>query len=160
MIDVIEGRVHRLKHFVDINDIYPRLRIGCKVSETVSFLFENYTPQMQTDIRPGDIIVAGKCFGFGPYRREALAAFHQAGIKCVVAISFGRQFYRCCINQGIPPIVSSEARGKIKDGETIQIDLNRGNICMRKEILEFEPFPDPLDKILAAGGLIPWLSRS
>ena len=48
-------------------------------------------------IRPGDIIVAGKNFGCGSSREQAPEVIKALGIRCVVAKSYARIFFRNAI---------------------------------------------------------------
>lgn len=158
MINVIEGRVHRLKHNIDIDQIYPREHLDLTDPEAMAdHLFGGYGHQPPIKIKPGDILVAGKCFGWGPYRCQALTALRHAGVGCIVAASYGRQFYRSALNIGIPAITIPEARDKVKDGEQISIDFDKGEFRVKKEVFKFETLPFPLKEIVAAGGLFAYL---
>ena len=48
-----------------------------------------------------EIIVAGKDFGCGSSREQAVYALETAGIKCVIAESFARIFYNNMFNNGL-----------------------------------------------------------
>ncbi len=54
------------------------------------------------EVSPGDIIVAGKNFGCGSSREQAVIALKAAGVSAVVAKSFARIFYRNAVNLGLP----------------------------------------------------------
>lgn len=155
MIKLIKGRVHRLGHHIGIHDIYPDLYLSlADPEEMAGHLLEGCDPELSSKINGGDIIVAGRKFGTGPRREQAILALKQAGVACVAADSFARIFYREAINSGMPLVEQPEAHEKIKDGETIEIDLASGEIRCRKGTLRFDPFPDFLMRMLDAGGLI------
>lgn len=154
----IEGRIHRLRSYMNIYAIYPRggRPVGSD-DEALPDLFRDYDSRLSEKLRKGDILVAGKCFGVGPFHKEAILALKKSGVACIVAGSFGRQFYRSAINEGMPLLVLPEAREKLKDGEIVKVDFDNCELCFRREILKFEPFPEPIKSILSSGGLLSYL---
>jgi 3-isopropylmalate/(R)-2-methylmalate dehydratase small subunit len=152
---LIKGRVHRLGHYISIHDIYPDLYLSLSDPvEMAEHALEGYDPELSSKINSGDIIIAGKNFGVGQRREQAILALKRAGIACVAANSFGRFFYREAMNSGLPLLEQPEAYEKIKDGETVDIDLGTGEIHCRKGALKFDPLPDFMMRMLDAGGLI------
>jgi 3-isopropylmalate/(R)-2-methylmalate dehydratase small subunit len=107
-------------------------------------------------ISKGDIIVADKNFGCGSSREHAPLAIKTAGISCVIAKSFARIFYRNSINIGFPILECEEAASKISGGDQIEIDLSSGAIInlTKKETYNAQPFPEFMQKIISAGGLM------
>jgi 3-isopropylmalate/(R)-2-methylmalate dehydratase small subunit len=157
---VIEGRALRLRHYVGIKDIFPEKITSLSSPEQIrSLLLKGHIPESFSEIKVGDILVAGRCFGAGPYDPDAVSALRQSEIGCVAAVSFGRQFFRDAINKGLPILQQPDLFGRVKNGENLAIDFAAGEIRFRKEILKFESYKDPLDKILEAGGLIPSVKK-
>ena len=64
------------------------------MKELASHVFEDIRPEFAKEVKPGDIIVAGKNFGCGSSREQAPLVLRAAGISAVVAKSFARIFYR------------------------------------------------------------------
>ena len=56
-------------------------------------------------VQPGDIVVAGRNFGVGSAREQAAMALTHLGVGAVLAVSFGRIFYRNALNFGLPVLV-------------------------------------------------------
>lgn len=110
-------------------------------------------------VQPGDVVVAGRNFGCGSSREQAVTCLKYNGVTSVVAASFARIYYRNCINNGVAPLVSPEASARVQGGDEVEVDLLAGQIHNRTrgESYAFEPFPEFLLGILRAGGLIPWL---
>jgi 3-isopropylmalate/(R)-2-methylmalate dehydratase small subunit len=104
-------------------------------------------------LRPGDIIAGGSNFGCGSSREHAPIAIKAAGIGAVVAGSFARIFYRNAINIGLPIV---ECDAEIAEGDEITIDFDNGKLHNLTSGVswDFAPFPDFLQKIIAAGGLL------
>lgn len=110
------------------------------------------------DVRPGDFVVAGKNFGQGSSREQAVASLKILGVTAVISTSFARIFYRNAINMGLPPI-TFDPTGKISEHDKIAIDLQSGTLSNLKTSAKFgfRPFPGHLQTILKAGGLLPFL---
>ena len=58
----------------------------------------------QKEFKPSGILVADNNFGCGSSRESAVYALHDAGIKCVIAPSFGDIFYTNSLKNGLLPI--------------------------------------------------------
>ena len=109
--------------------------------------------------RQGDFIVAGENFGCGSSREHAVWALRGAGIKAVIADSFARIFFRNCINNGFYAIEMKNASKEIKDGEKIEIDVEKGTIKTNKKELKFIPFPKFALDLIKAGGLLNYIKK-
>jgi 3-isopropylmalate/(R)-2-methylmalate dehydratase small subunit len=109
----------------------------------------------------GGVVVAGDNFGCGSSREHAPVALIGAGIRCVVAGSLARIFYRNCINTGLPAVMCPGVDERVAEGDSLEIDLAAGRLVdlTRGETLAFEPLPGFMMGILAAGGLIPYLKE-
>ena len=112
------------------------------------------------NVHKGDIIVAEKNFGCGSSREHAPLAIKCAGVSCVIASTFARIFYRNAINIGLPILECDEAARDIKAGDEVSVDFNTGvitNVTTGKSY-KAEPFPEFMQKIMAAGGLVSYTS--
>ncbi|MGC8816273.1 MAG: 3-isopropylmalate dehydratase small subunit [Candidatus Hadarchaeum sp.] len=129
--------------------------------ELAKHVMEAVDPEFAAKVRKGDVIVAGKNFGCGSSREHAPIALRGAGIAAVVAESFARIFFRNAINQGLPVLVSREARRGFKTGDGIKVNISKGEVLNTRTGKKFkaEPLPDFLMEILRAGGLLPYLKR-
>jgi methanogen homoaconitase small subunit len=101
----------------------------------------------------GDIIVAGKNFGCGSSREQAVLALKHAKIGCVVARSFGRIFFRNAINVGLP-IIEANAINFVHKGEEIEVDLSLGLVKTHNKVVQGSKLPKFLQEILEEGGLV------
>ena len=104
----------------------------------------------------GVILVAGKNFGCGSSREHAPIAIKASGVKCVIAASFARIFFRNCINIGLPIMECPEAAAKISSGDDIDVDFNTGVITnnTKGETYQSEPLPEFLQNLIAQEGLV------
>ena len=103
------------------------------------------------------VLVAGRNFGCGSSREQAAACLRTKGLAAVVAVSFGRIFYRNAINQGLPAIICPEAADAVGPGDWVRLDLEAGRIELPAGTFPFAPFPPNVQALLDAGGLVPLL---
>ena len=118
-------------------------------------IFEEVIPNFYKNVKPGDVIVAGRNFGMGSSREHAARLLKMSGISAVIAKSFARIFYRNAVNiaQTIPEVT--------KNGDVIEVDLSLGvvNNLSRGVIERFKPFPKELLAIIQEGGIINYIKR-
>jgi len=125
--------------------------------EMARHALEDLDPEFIKTVKPGDLIVAGKNFGCGSSREQAVTCVKEAGVAIVIAKSFARIYFRNCINEGLPALVCPPAVDAIGNGEEVEVDLAGGKILTKKGTYDFPPFPPEVQAILSAGGLIPYL---
>lgn len=125
----------------------------------VKHLMEELDPAFSTKIRKGDIIVAGKNFGCGSSREQAVLAIKLAGISAVVAESFGWIFFRNAINHGLPVIECPNITKYVETGEVIEINLVKGFVKTPKKTIIVKPYPKFIMDIFNVGGLIQYYRR-
>ena len=119
---------------------------------------ENVDPQFVKKVKAGDVIVAATNFGCGSSREQAPIALKAAGISCVVANTFARIFYRNSINIGFPVVECPGLPERVKEGDTVTVDLAAGHVVLPSgETMPFHPLPPNILEILNAGGLVPKL---
>jgi len=91
----------------------------------------------QAAFRAAPILIAGANFGCGSSREGAVWALMAAGLRCVIAESFGDIFYNNCFQNGLLPVVlPSEAINHLVDltaqGEVLTVDLVGRSISTSK----------------------------
>ena len=117
---------------------------------------ENLVENFAAGVKEGDYIVAGKNFGCGSSREHAPVVLKVKGIKCIVADSFARIFYRNAINIGLPVLEIGKDVEKIEAGDTIDVDMAKGEITIvnKNIVIKTKPLPEFIQKIADCGGLI------
>jgi len=112
-------------------------------------------------VQGGAIIVAGKNFGCGSSREQAPLALKHAGIKCILAESFARIFYRNAITIGLPVLECPEVSSKVEEGDELVVELREGEVKNKSNNLTLRAtqLPDFIMEILDDGGLIEHLRR-
>jgi 3-isopropylmalate/(R)-2-methylmalate dehydratase small subunit len=120
---------------------------------------EDLDPQFAKNVKPGDVIVAGKNFGCGSSREQAAACLKYAGVQAVVAKSFARIYYRNAINLGLPVLQSPEAADALQTGDEVEVDFAAGKIRSGGREYGFPPYPPAVLGIIEAGGLIEYTKK-
>ena len=100
-----------------------------------------------------NIVVAGKNFGCGSSREQAVDAIKFNGVIAVIAESFPDIFYRNCVNNGMAAITCREAK-KMNENDGIEIDFAKKTISntSKNETYAFE-IPETDAKIILEGGI-------
>lgn len=120
---------------------------------------EGASKEFARNVSKGDIIVAGKNFGCGSSREQAVIALKHSGVSAVVARSFARIFYRNAINLGLPALISEEAVDAFNEGDQIHIEDDSATSSDGKKTASIEPIPEHILKILDHGGLVPYIKN-
>ncbi|MFT5689702.1 MAG: 3-isopropylmalate/(R)-2-methylmalate dehydratase small subunit [Planctomycetota bacterium] len=89
-------------------------------------------------LRPGDVLVAGRNFGYRSHTEHAVMAILGAGIRVVIAASFSRSFLRRSRELGLTLIECPEAVEGIADRDELVVDLNTGRITNRTFAASFD----------------------
>jgi len=129
--------------------------------ELAKHVMEAADPKFASEVRKGDVIVAGRNFGCGSSRERAPLALKAAGISAVVAESFARIFYRNAINLGLPVLTCAGVHKGFKTGDKIVVDVRGGKVqnLSTGKTFKAEPLPDFLSEIVHAGGLLRCMKR-
>ncbi|WP_461462870.1 homoaconitase small subunit [Methanobrevibacter sp.] len=153
-MEKIQGRVWEFTDNIDTDLIIPgRYLRTFNPQDLADHVLEGERPDFTSNVKKGDIIVAGENFGCGSSREQAPVAIKTSGVDAIVAKSFARIFYRNAVNIGLPVIKSNI---EAKDEDIVSVDLASGIITNETtgEIEEFEPFKDFMLDILEDGGLV------
>ena len=122
-----------------------------------SHCLEAIDPTFATSVRPGDFVVAGRSFGLGSSREQAAMSLNILGVSAVLAVSFGRIFYRNAINFGMPAVVFPQA-GQIENGDELSLDLLAGKVrnISKGQAYPVATMPPHMMDMIRAGGLLPY----
>jgi 3-isopropylmalate/(R)-2-methylmalate dehydratase small subunit len=123
-------------------------------AEMARHAMEDVEPTFAREVRAGDVVVAGRNFGCGSSREQAVACLKAAGVAAVLAVSFGRIYFRNAINLGLPIVQCPEAARAVRPGDQVTIDFAAGHVEHAGQRYSFPPLPGPVMAILEAGGLV------
>ncbi|MGD1993809.1 MAG: 3-isopropylmalate dehydratase small subunit [Anaerolineae bacterium] len=156
----ITGRVWKYGDDVNTDVIFPGKYTYSITDpqEMAEHALEDLDPEFAESVEPGDIIVAGKNWGCGSSREQAVICLKAAGVGAIVARSFARIYFRNCINQALP-IVTCDAVDAVEDGDEITIDFAAGTVTTPGGDYSFPPLAPEVMEILEDGGLIPHVRK-
>lgn len=152
-----KGIVHKFGNNIDTDVIIPARYLNAPSPEELAkHCMEDIDPAFASRVKPGEIIVGGANFGCGSSREHAPVVLKVKGIKCIVADSFARIFYRNAINIGLPVLEIGKDVEKIEAGDTIDVDMAKGEITIvnKNIVIKTKPLPEFIQKIADCGGLI------
>jgi 3-isopropylmalate/(R)-2-methylmalate dehydratase small subunit len=158
----LNGKVHKFGNDINTDEIIPARYLNTSDAEELAkHCMEDADPSFVGKLQKGDIIVAGENFGCGSSREHAPIAIKAAGVSCVIAESFARIFYRNAINIGLPIFTSSEAAGKLKQGDKVEVDVSKGEIVKsgNKMVYKAEVFPGFIKEMIKCGGLMAYAKK-
>jgi len=158
-----KGRIWKLGNDVNTDQIIPgRYLDNYSPSHLASHALEGARKDFAGAVRAGDIVLAGRNFGCGSSREQAVMALVHSGVRSVVAQSYARIFYRNAINLGLYAFSSAEAYESFEDGEVAVIDLEAGTITSedRTRAVRLGSIPEKAQEILKYGGLVPYIKAT
>jgi len=156
------GRVWVFGDDVDTDQIIPARYLTTSDPEALArHCMEDADPTFPEKVGKGDIIVAGRNFGSGSSREHAPIAIKAAGVACVVAESFARIFFRNAFNMALPIFVCEGLYKKLKDGDVIHVDGDKGEITIEGggEHFTVAPIPPFMQGLIQDGGLMAYVKK-
>jgi len=156
------GKVHKYGANVNTDAIIPARYLNISdPGELAKHCMEGIDEDFTTKVHLGDFILAETNFGCGSSREHAPLAIKAAGISGVIAKSFARIFFRNAINIGLPILECDEAVEETDSGDTLEVDLARGEIknLTKDKSFQAKPYPDFMLELISAGGLIEHTKR-
>ena len=121
---------------------------------------EAVNPDFAPNVKPGDIVVAGRNFGIGSAREQAALSFVHLKVGAILAKSFARIFYRNALNFGAPALIFPEA-DEISTGDRVSVDPIAGTVKndTTGKSYTVSPIPEHLMEMIQLGGLMPYLKK-
>ena len=126
--DDVEGRVAIvLGDDISTGDMAPdgviAMSIWSDLPACARFMFRRNDPDFVDRITGwgGGIVVAGHNYGQGSSREHAALAPRFLGVRVVVAASFARIHRSNLVAQGVVPLVSPEAAGRLEVGTSLRL---------------------------------------
>lgn len=151
-------RTKAIKYGEDINTdliIAGKYTKTLNIQDLVDHCMEDLDPDFHSKCKEnGAFIVAGDYFGCGSSREQAPVALKESGVKCVVAKSFSRIFYRSAINIGLPLVECDTT--DINEGDELEYEIGGKvlkDLTTGREY-EISPLPELMVEILSNGGMV------
>ncbi len=150
-----KGKIWVMGDDIDTDTIIPGKRGTIpNIREMANYAFELYRPDFVPNVQPGDIIVAGKNFGCGSSREQAATVIATNGVRCIIAKSYARIFFRNAFNSGILLLQNDEIQDACKEGDTVTVDVDANTISVNGKTFKTKKVPDNLFEIVNDGGLV------
>ena len=157
---MVNARVFKYGDNVDTDVIIPARYLNAPSPEELAkHCMEDIDPEFTAKVQAGDVIVGGANFGCGSSREHAPIAIRACGVRCVIAASFARIFYRDAINIGFPILECPEAAAEIQNGDRVSVDFDSGVIRDETTGRSYQAvaFPAFINRIIEHDGLLPYL---
>ena len=156
---IFEGNCWKFGHNIPTDMITPAHIMFKTAAEMSKYVLETVNPDFPKQVRPGDILVAGRNFGCSSGRALAAKALQATGIGLVAAELFARTFYRNGAEIGLPLLEAPGVHDLVETGDRVRVDLHSGLIenLTAGASLRGNPLPEFLLEMVEAGGLIPLL---
>ncbi|MEM2911127.1 MAG: 3-isopropylmalate dehydratase small subunit [Candidatus Bathyarchaeia archaeon] len=159
---IVSGKAVKFGDNVDTDVILPaKYMTFIDPNDLARHAMEGLDPAFVAKAKNGVILVAGKNFGCGSSREQAPLALRYAGVRCVLAESFARIFYRNAINIGLPVVECEGISSKVEEGDELTVDFGKGIIKNQSKnvTLHASKLPPFILELLSSGGLIENLRR-
>lgn len=156
---VLEGNCWKFGDNIPTDMITPTYVVFRGLAEMAQHVLESANPEFPRNVKPGDLIVAGRNFGCSSGRAIAPKAVRATGVGAVLAEFFARTFYRNGYEVGLPLLEAPGIHELVETGDRLRVDIGQGiveNLTSGKS-LRATPPPNFLLEMLEAGGLIPLL---
>ncbi|MEW6074091.1 MAG: homoaconitase [Planctomycetota bacterium] len=129
---------------------------------------ENYDPAFAELVGAGDIVVAGRNFGTGSSREQAVTCLQAKAIPMVIASSYSQTYLRNAFNNGFlclesPALVAylheelaEQVKAGVKSiltGDRLTVDFATGTVRLHARIFRFPVMSEVPQSLVAAGGV-------
>lgn len=158
---VVEGRVWVIpQDDIDTDMIFHNSHLTITdIEEMGKYTFGNLEgwKDFAQKAKEGDIVIAGKNFGSGSSRQQAVDCFKSLGVQAVIAESFGAIYERNAVNAAFPIMTYNDiGELDLEDGDRIKVDLEKGTIqnLRNNKSAPINAFSDVQMEIYKKGGLL------
>lgn len=147
-------RVWKLGPDIDTDVLAPGHAMKHGLEKIAQHCLESVRPEFATQVRPGDVVVAGPNFGIGSSREQAAAVLVKLGVAAVIAPSYSGLYFRNAFNVGLLLLTCAEADA-LRDGDPVTLDQQaRWVQAADGRRLACDPIPDFLLDMVRSGGLM------
>ena len=158
----VTGPAVKFGNNVDTDVLLPgKYLILLSPTDLAKHALEGLDPEFPEKAKKGVVIVGGKNFGCGSSREQAPLALKYSGVKCVIAESFARIFFRNAIKIGLPVVECTGISDAVKTGDELSVDFDKGEVrnVTKGTTLKGTKLPAFILEILSDGGLIENLQK-
>lgn len=115
----------------------------------------DYDPEFVNRVQPGDLMVAGRNFGYGHPHYQGIISLQRNGISTVIAESFYPMWFRVAVFYAFPAMVCPGISRHASLGDRLRADIVTGRVenLSTGAVLQGEPISPALLSIIDDGGL-------
>jgi len=160
---VLSDKIGKLIEDIDTDQIYHNAFLHItEISQMGEYALGNLGgwEDFAKKASPGNIVIAGRNFGAGSSRQQAVDCFTALGISLICAPSFGAIYFRNAVNSGFAVLRWGDldqmvVERKLETGDEVEINIQtgQGQNITRDQSFRTEPMSAVQHEIFAAGGL-------
>lgn len=152
MLTFDQARVWRFGSDIDTDVLAPGAYMKHNIDVIARHCLESVRPEFASQVKAGDVLVAGPNFGIGSSREQAAGALVHLGVRAVIAPSFSGLFFRNAFNLGLLLLTCEQAL-QLQEGDAVRFDGENLHSTTDK-VLPCKRIPDFLMDMVQAGGLL------
>ena len=158
------GRLWLFEETINTDVLAPGFYMKSPIEELSKHCLEAIRPEFASNVRKGDVILAGENMGVGSSREQAAEVLKFLGVSCIIAKSFAGIFYRNAINLGLPVFTLPSEPSlpkKFVDGSFVNFDFDSTTLNLEQSSLQvkLDPLPKFLRELITDGGLVSHLEK-
>ena len=158
------GRLWLFEETINTDVLAPGFYMKSPIDELSKHCLEAIRPEFASNVRKGDVILAGENMGVGSSREQAAEVLKFLGVSCIIAKSFAGIFYRNAINLGLPVFTLPSEPSlpkKFVDGSFVNFDFDSTTLNLEQSSLQvkLDPLPKYLQELITDGGLVSHLEK-
>ena len=158
------GRLWLFEETINTDVLAPGFYMKSPIDELSKHCLEAIRPEFASNVRKGDVILAGENMGVGSSREQAAEVLKFLGVSCIIAKSFAGIFYRNAINLGLPVFTLPSEPSlpkKFVDGSFVNFDFDSTTLNLEQPSLQvkLDPLPKFLQELITDGGLVSHLEK-
>lgn len=148
-------------HNYDVDYIIGIPNIGLRdIRQIVDCLMRDQDPDFLQQVSAGDILVAGKNFGYGHAHPQPMEGMRAVGISTIIAESYTFPFYRSELASGMKMYVCSDITKYCRRGETLIIDTDENAVILQSgERLNLKPLQDYPMRLMENDGVVSYIEK-
>ena len=158
------GRLWLFEETINTDVLAPGFYMKSPIDELSKHCLEAIRPEFASNVRKGDVIIAGENMGVGSSREQAAEVLKFLGVSCIIAKSFAGIFYRNAINLGLPVFTLPSEPSLPKqfvDGSFVNFDFDSSTLTLENPSVQIklDPLPMFLRELITDGGLVSHLEK-
>ena len=158
------GRLWLFEETINTDVLAPGFYMKSPLDELSKHCLEAIRPEFASNVKNGDVIIAGENMGVGSSREQAAEVLKFLGVSCIIAKSFAGIFYRNAINLGLPVFTLPSEPSLPKqfvDGSFVNFDFDSTTLNLEQPSLQvkLDPLPKFLRELIIDGGLVSHLEK-